>query len=101
MMLSLVSQLRGADCVASLHLGEPQRALLDYFGGIDTVRLELEPDVSCSALLVQGSRDSQPTAPATGWTLVWEGARPGDGRELYRLYRRDIPPDRIVARFPE
>ena len=101
MMRSVVSQLHGVDCVASLHLGEPQRALLDYFGAIKTVRLELDPDVSCSALLVQGWRDSQPTAPATGWTLVWEGARPGDGRELYRLYRRDIPPDRIVARFPE
>lgn len=101
MMRSVVSQLHGVDCVASLHLGEPQRALLDYFGGINTVRLELEPDLSCSALLVQGSRDSQPMAPATGWTLVWEGARPGDGRELYRLYRRDIPLNGLVARFPE
>jgi 4-amino-4-deoxy-L-arabinose transferase-like glycosyltransferase len=99
MVISLVRELP-AGCVASLHLGEPQRALLQYFAGLVTVRVEVEPDASCSALLTQGWRVGGAPAPAPNWTLVWEGSRPGDDRELYRLYRRDSAPSQIV-RFPQ
>jgi hypothetical protein len=100
MALSLARELPETGCVASLHLGEPQRALLEYFGHIKTVRLELEPDAPCPALLVQGFRDGGAPAPAPDWTPIWEGARPGDSRELYRLYRRNSAPSQIV-RFPQ
>jgi 4-amino-4-deoxy-L-arabinose transferase-like glycosyltransferase len=99
MITSLVQELPETVCVASLHLGEPQRALLMYFSGIKTSRLEVEPTASCSTLLVQGWRDNGAPAPSPDWKLVWEGARPGDSRELYRLYRRDVAPAQI-ARFP-
>lgn len=89
MVISLARALPSG-CVASLHLGEPQRALLEYFAAIKTVRLEVEPEAPCPALLVQGWRDAGAPAPSPDWTLVWEGARPGDSRELYRLYRREI-----------
>ena len=101
MTLSMLRELPAVGCVASLHLGEPQRALLEYFAGVATVRLEVEPEASCSTLLVQGWRDGGAPAPWGGWTPVWEGARPGDGRELYRLYRRDIAPAHALVRFPE
>ena len=100
MTLSMVRELPAAGCVASLHLGEPQRALLEYFAGVATVRLEVEPEASCSALLVQGWRDGGAPAPSATWTPVWEGARPGDGRELYRLYWRNIAPSHALVRFP-
>lgn len=78
-------------CIASRSLGEPQRALLRYFAGITTYRQEgplRRPD--CELLLVQGSRETF-KAPDAHWAPVWEGARPGDAKELYRLYRRVSP----------
>jgi hypothetical protein len=101
MMRSLARELPETGCVASLHLGEPQRALIDYFVRIKTVRLEVEPDAPCPALLVQGWRDIETPLPASGWTLVWEGARPGDGRERYRLYRRAVASPDAPVRFPQ
>ena len=100
MMRSLVRALPRGECVSSLHLGEPQRALLFYFAGITTKRIEVEPTVDCPALLMQGWRKAGLSPPGNQWVLVWEGARPGDTRELYRVYRRDVSPDREVERFP-
>jgi hypothetical protein len=74
-------------CVASRDLGQPQRILLHYFTGIRTVRFAgLSAPPRCRALIVQGSRSSM-YQPGPGWTLLWEGARPGDRKELLRLYR--------------
>jgi len=101
MIQSLARQLPDDGCVASLHLGEPQRGLLVYFAQRKTVRLELAPDAPCKTLLVQGWRDTGAPPPWPDWVPVWEGARPGDQKEFYRLYRRDVPPDHAVVRFPE
>ena len=80
-------------CVASQALGESQRALLDYFAGVKTQRIERTPLAAqaCNVLLWQGwagDADSR----GDPWVKVWEGARPGDRRELYRVYRRDPAP---------
>jgi 4-amino-4-deoxy-L-arabinose transferase-like glycosyltransferase len=101
MVGSLATQLPSKGCVASLHLGEPQRGLLMYFAEVATVRLEVQPDARCDALLVQGWRVSDAPSPSADWTLVWEGARPGDLKELYRFYRRHVGPGHAVARFPQ
>lgn len=100
MIHSLARELPSAGCVASRHLGEPQRALLEYFARVRTVRLEEDPAASCPALLAQGWQRDPPPAPGAGWTLAWEGARPGDRNELYRLYRRDLPAGFAPVRFP-
>lgn len=100
MIDSLARELPRSGCVASRHLGEPQRALLEYYAKVRTERLEVHPDASCPALLVQGWQRDPPPAPGAGWTLAWEGARPGDRNELYRLYRRDLPADSVPVRFP-
>ena len=77
------------DCVASRGLGDPQRALLDYFIGLRTERIEKRPDANCSLLLDQTSRsDEAPGAPEGNWRVVWEGHRLGDYSELFRLYQR-------------
>jgi 4-amino-4-deoxy-L-arabinose transferase-like glycosyltransferase len=76
-------------CIASRGLGEPQRAMFDYYTAIVTRRLEIDPDAqSCRWLLVQQT-GSMATPPApTQWVEVWRGARPGDGREKFYLLRR-------------
>ena len=77
------------DCIASRGLGEPQRALLDYFIGVKTVRIEVKPTAGCMLLLDQGSRsDESPGAPPGNWRIIWEGHRPGDLSERFRLYQR-------------
>jgi 4-amino-4-deoxy-L-arabinose transferase-like glycosyltransferase len=101
MIRSLAAQLPSKGCVASLHLGEPQRGLLVYFAHLTTVRLEVAPDAQCEALLVQGWRTTGAPPPAPDWVAVWEGARPGDLKEFYRLYRRDVAPDHAVVQFPQ
>jgi 4-amino-4-deoxy-L-arabinose transferase-like glycosyltransferase len=88
MIISLLESLPRVNCVASRHLGEGQRALLDYFGHLRTLRQEVVPHPVCDALLVQGSRSDGAATDGPEWTLVWEGARPGIHRELYRLYLR-------------
>jgi 4-amino-4-deoxy-L-arabinose transferase-like glycosyltransferase len=70
-----------ADCVARSSFGAPQRAALEYFGGIRT----RWGSKACHWLVIQGG----PTELAPdGWTKVWEGHRPGDRSERLRLYRR-------------
>ena len=77
------------DCIASRGLGEPQRALLDYFIGVKTERVEVKPNANCSLYLDQGSRsDDSPAAPPGNWRIIWEGNRPGDNSERFRLYQR-------------
>jgi 4-amino-4-deoxy-L-arabinose transferase-like glycosyltransferase len=100
MIVSLVPELRSGGCVASWHLGEPQRGMLEYFARISTERLESLPDAKCKALLVQGWRSTGAPAPTPDWIAVWEGARPGDRKELYRLYRRDVTPGQATIVFP-
>jgi 4-amino-4-deoxy-L-arabinose transferase-like glycosyltransferase len=76
------------DCIASRELGKPQRALLHYFAGIVTYREEAPARRrACSLLLVQGTPQDE-RAPGAGWHKIWEGARPGDKEERYRLYQR-------------
>jgi 4-amino-4-deoxy-L-arabinose transferase-like glycosyltransferase len=75
-------------CIYSQALGEPQRAMLDYFGNILTVRLEKKvrrPD--CDLLIIQDKWKS-PLHVGGPWKLIWEGRRPGDKVERFRLYRQ-------------
>jgi 4-amino-4-deoxy-L-arabinose transferase-like glycosyltransferase len=88
-------------CMSSRELGEPQRAMLHYFAGIVTYRDEAaERRRDCDLLLVQGTpRDKK--APSADWTKIWEGNRPGDRSERYRLYRRSISPSEIPGGTPD
>jgi 4-amino-4-deoxy-L-arabinose transferase-like glycosyltransferase len=75
-------------CVSSRNLSEPQRASLHYFAGIITYRDEIpERRRDCDLLLVQGTRFDEDALPRQ-WKRIWEGHRPGDKDESYRLYHR-------------
>jgi len=78
----------GGDCVKAGRLSPSVQASLQWFAG-----LQFSVDVACHWLLIQdGVRSSMETAEAIdGWELVWVGARIGEQREGFRLYRRAAP----------
>jgi 4-amino-4-deoxy-L-arabinose transferase-like glycosyltransferase len=86
------------DCISSRDLGDPQRAMLHYFAGIITYRQEVPGRRrECGLMLVQ-SVPREEIAPAGEWIKIWEGNRPGDRSERYRLYRRLGKPAANAAR---
>jgi hypothetical protein len=85
---ALASHLPADTCVASHNLGEPQRALLEYFLNVITVRDDSQASNRCNALLLQAARDEADTPPDSGWAKVWEGRRRGDDTERFVLFVR-------------
>ena len=75
-------------CIESRGLGEAQRAVFHYYGGIVTRRLEVHARGNCPLLLVQADARQSADRTGPGWTRIWEGNRPRD-RERFRLYVRD------------
>ncbi len=74
-------------CISGVLLGEPQRALFEYYLGIQTVSCApTEIDKHCDLVLVQ-EHDLAGRKHADFGTLIWRGHRPGDERESYALYR--------------
>src|SRR5438105_12335973 len=73
----------GRYCIASRDLGEPQRAMLEYYGGIVT---RAEPE-ECELLLVQQQGHAAPLPPhGAEWLPLWTGKRPGDVNERFWLF---------------
>jgi 4-amino-4-deoxy-L-arabinose transferase-like glycosyltransferase len=85
---SLAAALPAGTCIAGRNLGEPQRALLEYFAGIVTVRDDAPGAKRCAALLLQVGRGEASDPPNSGWIQIWEGHRRGDGTERFILFRR-------------
>lgn len=90
---SMVAQLASAipesrRCIYSQSVGDAQRAMLHYFGDILTVRLEKSgPRPDCDLLITQDNWKN-PGRAGGQWEMIWEGRRPGDKQERYRLYRQ-------------
>ena len=74
-------------CIYSQSLGEPQRALLHYFSNILTERLEKAGHRGGCDVLIVEDRGSHVQKVGSTWEMIWEGRRPGDSQETYRLYR--------------
>jgi 4-amino-4-deoxy-L-arabinose transferase-like glycosyltransferase len=75
-------------CLAERGLTDTQRASLAYFVGIEPVGAESETGKKCNWVLVTGDTKPELAAPEGKWRRVWEGSRPGDRREKFRLYQR-------------
>ena len=73
-----------ADCVASLEIGESERAVLEYVLGIPTI----DPDDDCRLVLRQRRADKVVPPVPKSWRLIWTGSRPGDYRERFELWSR-------------
>lgn len=77
----------GAECLGQIQLGDPQRAAFHYHAGLAFRPVTSLEDSPCGLVLIQGVRDRTPAVPR-GWQLLWDGARPGDQAERFRLYGR-------------
>ncbi|MGB8148488.1 MAG: hypothetical protein WCF00_08905 [Azonexus sp.] len=75
-------------CLAERGLTDTQRASLAYFTGIEPDAAESAAGRQCGWLLVTGNSKQELAAPEGKWTRVWEGNRPADRKEKFRLYRR-------------
>ena len=76
-------------CVASIGLGESERAMLAYVVGVVPQRREINKGQDCDVLLWQGVASNAPHGlDETGWQLQWQGARPGERRERFWLFTR-------------
>ncbi len=76
-------------CVAGRGLGESQRASFHYFAGLVTRPEGSKGAEQCRALLAQGTARADRLPPGAGWRKIWEGHRPGDRVERFRLYVKD------------
>lgn len=75
-------------CLAERNLTDAQRASLAYFVEIEPVAETSAAGRQCNWLLVVGDTRRELAAPGGNWQKVWEGSRPGDRREKFRLFRR-------------
>jgi 4-amino-4-deoxy-L-arabinose transferase-like glycosyltransferase len=78
----------GHGCVAELGLSDTQRASLAYFVGIEPLPADSNAGKECNWVLVTGDTRPELAAPEGKWTRIWEGNRPGERKEKFRLYRR-------------
>ncbi len=80
----------GGGCILS-NVAPAQRASFAFYGGLAFAGIGVE---KCDLLLLQDStnvKDDREIAQAfrgKQWTLLWEGRRPSDHVERFRLYRR-------------
>jgi len=77
-------------CVDTNDLGSAQRASFAYLGEL---RFSRPGDARCDLLLVQDDglrkRGAQMKKIEGDLTLLWQGRRPADRHEFYRLYQRN------------
>lgn len=87
-------------CIASIGIGEPQRAMFDYYAGIKTKRIdavekskraELARTMNCDYFLLEHETFGSKKIPAPPeeqgpWKLIWEDMH--SGKELFRLYQK-------------
>jgi hypothetical protein len=70
--------------------------MLDYYVGVKVRRFEPKGQNQYDLLLVKDNPDEKEQVHAD-WSKIWEGARPGDTKEVFRLYSRNEMPN---GKFP-
>ena len=82
----------GGSCVATDGLGLAQRASFAWFDGVHFSRVDYDGNnVEECDYLIRQDLTRQPrseTLPLGRWKLLWEGRRPADRDERFRLYRK-------------
>lgn len=77
----------GYSCVTSRNAGEFQLAMLHYYSGIQAQRFEKVQRLDCDLYLIQDERRRTKIDPGPDWNLIWQGKRPSDRHESFRLYQ--------------
>jgi hypothetical protein len=74
-------------CIVTRHVGESERAMLEYFGGLVMFREESAMERSgCRVLLVQTRSAEERGALDPNNTPLWQGGRSGTPAERFLLY---------------
>ncbi len=94
---------QGYKCIASRNLGESERAMLEYFAGLQTLRLESAGSSgNCDLLLEERSGDSR--SLYAGMQRIWEfnhpSIRPKNVFTLFRINTTIMLETPSVARKP-
>jgi 4-amino-4-deoxy-L-arabinose transferase-like glycosyltransferase len=86
--LSLKEALPPVDsCVASIGLGESERAMLAHYAGLRTRRIEVKGAGDCNLLLEQRAGQSPVSLVTPGWRKIWEFRHPSvKPKDLFCLY---------------
>jgi 4-amino-4-deoxy-L-arabinose transferase-like glycosyltransferase len=74
-------------CVNSRNLGSSQAALLDYYTSIRTQPFEIVQRIDCDLYLIQDERGREKIEPGSDWKLIWQGKRPAERHESFRLFQ--------------
>jgi hypothetical protein len=61
--------------------------MFDYLANIRFVKVKNQEANQCNWMLIQGTKTNEPDI-AEPWQLKWQGARPAERLEQFRLYRR-------------
>jgi 4-amino-4-deoxy-L-arabinose transferase-like glycosyltransferase len=76
-------------CLASEGLGESERAMLEYFTGLQTRRIETLSLGNSDLLLEQRCGSAQASTVSPAWQKIWEFRRPNiHPKEIFTLYRK-------------
>jgi 4-amino-4-deoxy-L-arabinose transferase-like glycosyltransferase len=76
-------------CIESRGLGESERAMLEYFAGLQTRRIEALGPGNCDLMLEQrgGKAPESPSVPA--WQKIWEFKHPSiRPKDIFTLYKK-------------
>jgi hypothetical protein len=88
-MLSLQKALPAKHaCINSTGFGQPQQALLDYYTDLRVIPLNKSSEPGCDLYLIQEDKHHAHINPSDDWKLIWQGKRPADRREKFRLYQK-------------
>ncbi len=75
-------------CIASRGLGESERAMLEYYAGLRTRRIEASGPGKCDLLLEQRAGRAAP-AISGAWREIWEFRHPSERpKDIFTLYRK-------------
>ncbi|MBS3916416.1 MAG: glycosyltransferase family 39 protein [Sulfuritalea sp.] len=75
-------------CIVGRSLSDTHRATFHYYAGVITVREGAQGAASCRLFLAQGTTQKETLPAGGGWRKIWEGHRPTDRNERFRLYIR-------------
>lgn len=74
-------------CINSLNVGRAQTILLHYYTGIQLQPLKETEQLNCDLYLIQDERGVGEMTPGLEWGLIWQGKRPAERREKFRLLK--------------
>jgi 4-amino-4-deoxy-L-arabinose transferase-like glycosyltransferase len=74
-------------CINSLNVGSAQRTLLYYYADVKLEPLRETQLLNCDLYLIQDEKGAGKMTPGPEWQLIWQGKRPAERRESFRLFK--------------